>query len=249
MKRRWLITLGVLSFLLTFIGCAPAAVLWQWFAPDGRSVELTGLEGSLAHGRVQTVSQGPRTLAGPLEWRLQPLWLLMLHVGATVDSEGAIAGDGRIRVSPFGTLTASDVALAGALPELLKNSGYGYLPVEGGFTLDLDTLKLAGRKPEAIDGRLQLSNIEWRLGSNPLALGSFEAVLETRGQAQHAQLASLDGPLELSGEATLDAEGAYDVHLQMKTRPGAQSQIQNLLRGLGRPDTQGYYHFRTRGTL
>ena len=248
MKLRWLIVLGLVAFLITLVGAAPAANLWQWFKPEGIAVELDGLDGTLSHGRVATVSAGGRPLAGPLEWRLQPLWLLLAKVSVSLRSEGDVNGQGHLRISPLGALSVSDLELEAALPDVLRNSGYGYLPIDGRFSLDLRALDLAGRLPTAIDGQLDLRSLQWKFGRTPLALGSFRAILSTEGRTQHAAISTVDGTLDVSGEGTLDAEGAYDLHLQLKAKPGTEPQLQNLLRGLGRPDNQGYYHFRTRGT-
>lgn len=249
MKRRWLVALALLGFAGTLVWTAPAAVLWHWLAPDGLALSLDGLEGSLGRGRVAAVSRGDKPLAGPLQWRLQPGWLLLAKASVALESEGELSGRGHLRVSPLGGVTVSDLELGGDLPALLRNSGYGYLPIDGRFSLNLDRLELSDRLPSYIDGQLDLRKLQWQFGRTALALGSFRADFSSEARQQRAVIRSVDGPLELSGEGSLDADGAYDLHLQMRARPGAEPQLQNLLRGLGRPDNQGYYHFRTRGSL
>lgn len=247
MKTRWLIAIAALAFAWSALARAPAAVVYGWLAGRLHSVQLFGLDGTLARGSAAAVSINGRTPLRNLEWRLQPLWLLALHAGFEVRSGAPVAASDHVRLSPLGAVAARDLDVDADLKPLLVALNYGFLPVAGRARLQIAKLDLGGGRIRRAEGTLQVRQLAWTLGRAPVMLGDFEAVAKPENNGQAAAIRSTAGPLDASGEARLAADGGYEVHLRLKPKPGADPQVVNLLHGLGAPDTQGYYQLRSRG--
>jgi general secretion pathway protein N len=249
MKRRWLVALALLSFLLTLVLHAPAPLLHAWVATPGGGTAVHGLHGTLAEGGFAALTVNQRPVLGESRWRLQPAWLALLRLSAELET----AGDPVIRVGVsrglFGPLRLSNLAAAGSVRSLLGSMGQPLLPVEGRARLDFALIRVQHGLPVEARGTAEVADLEWVLARDPLPLGSFSAVLDTDDKGITARLAGGDGPLELSGTATLAPDRSYDVRLQLRPRPAAPPQLQALVRSLGQPDAQGWYHLRRNGSL
>lgn len=249
MKKRWLIIGGVAAFLAASVYLAPAAVLIGWALPDNAAVKLSGVSGSLGRGRIEQIQQQGKVL-GPVRWAMKPLGLLLLRPSFDVWIEQPLLGRGVISVSPLGTVRLSDWQATAAIADLAAVAGYAFLPIGGNLGLQLGRLQGKGQLLEEISGQAQLLGLNWTLGKQNLDLGEVIADLSTDEDGVHtATLSSPRGPLDLNGSARLDTEQRYDVDIKLKPKADASQQLVNLMRGLGRPDTQGYYSLRYRGQL
>lgn len=249
MKTRTLVIAGALVFVYTLVVHAPVALVYSRFKPQNGAVELVGLEGTVGRGSAAGVLLRGHTAARDLQWRLQPLQLLLGRAAFHVRSSGqGLLVDGRLALLPDGGVRLSDLRSSGPVAPLLAAAGL-FLPVEGAFGLELETLQLRDGVPVRAQGRLQLSGLAWKLGRDPLRLGDFEALIAPDAEGLAAQIRSLAGGLELSGDAHLKADRGYDLHLQLKARADAPPALANMLRSLGQPDNQAFYHLRRRGQL
>jgi hypothetical protein len=251
MKNRTLVLIGVFAFLVFAVINAPIAVLYGWFAPQGARVQLVGLDGSLGEGRVAGLLVNGRPALNDLHWRFRPLQLLLLRDGFQVDGGGsAITLDSGLALLPGGGLNLNDARVAGSIKSVLGLAGQAYLPIDGQAGLSLDRLRLRKGFPTLAEGRLQLDHLAWTLSKEPLLLGDFEALLTTESDRIVAKVQPLAGPLDVGGEIRmLTGDRSYEVDLQVKPKPNAEPLVQNLVRSLGQPDTQGYWHIRSRGQL
>ncbi|MHA7835682.1 MAG: type II secretion system protein N, partial [Algiphilus sp.] len=100
-------------------------------------------------------------------------------------------------------------------------------------------------------GSVKAIGLAWTIGQSALQLGDFRADVRTEDDGSLlADIASSeDNPIEAKGEATLRPDGVYETHVRVRARDSAPEQTRNLLRLIGRPDNQGYYHLRQRGNL
>ncbi|MBI2383439.1 MAG: type II secretion system protein N [Gammaproteobacteria bacterium] len=252
MKRRHWAILALAVFLGTAIAHAPVAYLHAWLRPaqPQSQVQPYGLHGTLAHGRIAALTVKGRAVAQNLEWELLPSHLALLRLGVRLKGEGeGTLVEGVLSWSLGGGLRVQDMQAVTAIGNLMAAAGVAYVPIEARARLQVRSLKLDGGRPVAAAGTLDVAGLAWTLARDPVALGDFRAEVETKGSDIVAQLSSPSGPLELSGDAKLAADGNYELHMQFKARPSAEAQVQELIRAVGQPDTRGYYHIRRSGKL
>jgi hypothetical protein len=251
MKKRWIVLLALAAFLLTLVLHAPAALLYAWtLNPSAPAkVRLHGVHGTLAEGGFAGLSIDNRPTLSDGHWILQPAWLALLRVAVDFEAGDDAVVRARLSRSIFGALRVSNLTSAGSAKSLLRMFGQPALPVEGQVRLDVPLLRVAGGVPIEAEGSVEFENLSWTLAREPLMLGSFNAALNTDKQGIQVSFGSGPGPLEVGGSATLGAERAYDVDLQLRPRTGAPDQLLTLVRSLGPPDPQGWHHLRRTGTL
>lgn len=251
MKLRWIIAAGTLAFAATLILHAPAALLYSRKSaqPPADAVQLHGVQGTLSHGGFSALSVNNRVVLTDARWKLQPLWLGLLRLSADLEAGGDTQLRARVSRAVFGKLRWSGVEARAGIKTLLNAAGQAVLPLEGQIEIQLPLVLLEEGTPVHAEGTASLRGLAWTLAREPLLLGDFTAALTTDDKGILATLASGPGPLELSGEARMAPDRGYDLHLQLKPRPEASPQLQSLIRSLGQPDGQGWYHIRRQGTL
>ncbi len=251
MKKRWVIVLAVLAFLVTLVLHVPAALLYAWSQnpQQASKVRLHGVHGTLAQGGFSALSVGNRTPLRDGRWTLRPAWLALLRIAADFEAGDEAGVRARVSRSVFGALRLSGLNSAGSVKSLLQMLGQPVLPVEGQARLDLPLLRLDKGAPIEAEGSIEIENLSWTLAREPLPLGSFNAALTTDEQGIQVSFGSGPGPLEVGGSATLGGDRAYDLDLQLKPRPEAPAQLLTLVRSLGPADAQGWHHLRRKGVL
>lgn len=250
MKKRWLILLVLLGFLPSLLFGVPAGVLYGWATArsgDG-AVQFYGLHGTLADGGATVVSVRGKPVLQDLHWTLHPGWLALLRLSLDVETGGDAVLRANVSRAPFSATRLTDVEISGPVKAMLALLGQPSLPVEGTVRIALPLLKLEGGLPVKAEGSAELDSLAWTLAREPLVLGSFNAMVDSDDKGVHATLGSGAGPIELGGTATLDPTRAYDVHLQLRPRADAAPALQTLVRSLGQPDGQGWYHLRRNGS-
>jgi general secretion pathway protein N len=251
-RTRWLVALGLLAFLATLLLHAPASLVYAWSRgakPATGGAVLHGVHGTLVAGGFTGLTVNNRPLLGEGRWALHPWWLPLLRLSADFE----VGGDTVIRVgvsrAVFGKLRLSGLNAAGNVKALLGSLGQPALPVDGQARLELPVIRLDDGRPVEARGTAEIQNLAWTLAREPLPLGSFTADLSTDDKGIRVDMTSGPGALELSGAATLAPDQAYDLHLQLRPRPQAPEQLLTLVRSLGQPDAQGWYHVRRNGSL
>lgn len=250
MRLRWWLPLTAAVFLYSLLMQAPAAVVYGWLVPPSAPLRVDGLTGTLGAGSASAVDLGGRRVLDELHWRLHPLWLLLGRLDVALHcSTGRAQAVGSAQWG-LGGLRLRDVRADASLKDLLQLAGYSFIPAQGQIGLRLGRLQWSDGRLVALRGQLRIDALNWDLGSTPLALGSLTANLGTDGQgALTAKLSSLDGPLDVGGDARLAADGEYRVNLSIKPKPDAPPTLVGLLRGLGSPDLSGAYRLRRQGRL
>lgn len=248
--RKYYVIAAVVTFVVGLILLAPAAVLYGWIKPKlaQTTVELAGVEGSLREGSVAAVLVGGRPLVDKLHWHLSLAELLIGRIGLDLDSSGATVLDGHISKG-FASLRAHDLRIATGLKPLLAASGQAFAPLDGQASLELTRLKLRGNWPSDAEGSLHIQNLAWTLARDPVALGDYQADFKPDGNDIVALVHTLAGALDVNGDARVKPDHSYELHLQLRPKPGAPPLIVNMLSSLGQPDPQGYYHLRREGKL
>jgi len=258
MKTRTLILIGVLVFAWAVLVNAPAASVYAWLAPKASPLQLYGLEGSVAEGRVQTLESGGRPLLQNLQWTFQPWWLPLLRASFHVEGGGQDLNlKGRF-AWVFGGINITGTG-TGSIKALATASGFPFVPIDGQASFDFDSLKLRKGFPKSADGFVELHGVAFTLGKDPLALGDFKATIGSAKPAAGSTgddyikivIETLAGPLDASGEVHMQTDRSYDYDLQLKAKDNADPALRNMLQsgGVGQPDAKGYYHLRSRGSL
>lgn len=251
-KKRWLILAGVLALLAGTLLRAPAAWLTAQALPANAPVKLLGVNGELRAGRIQQIELNqlrPPKQLGPARWQLNPFSLLWLNPSLSLELDAPLLARGKLRLSPLGSAHFQDWRATGEVADLAALAGYSFLPVSGKLGLNIEQVSTSSPLPESVAGTAQLLNLQWKLGRQELDLGDVQADLTTVDGEHIATLSAPRGPLDLEGTARLDAEARYDVNIRIKPKADAPPQLVNLLRGLGRPDSQAWYTLRYRGQL
>lgn len=250
MKKRWLVLFLLLGFLPALLLNVPAGLVYGWSQPAGGApaIQLYGLHGTLADGGAAVLSVRGRPALREVRWKLHPGWLAVLRLKLDVESRGEAELSATVSRAPFGATRLDDVRIAGPVKAVLAALGQPALPVEGQMRLEMPMLKLRGGVPVELEGTAEIESLAWTLAREPLRLGSFNALLDSDDKGVHATLGSGAGPMELGGTATLDASRAYELDLQLRVRPDAAPALQTLVRSLGSPDAQGWYHLRRKGS-
>ncbi len=250
MKRRWLILAAVAVFACTLVLRTPAANLVAWFLPANLPIQLFGVSGTLHHGQIATLTYRQHPVVEALHWTFKPLWLLAGRAAVQVEGDAAddLRIDGNLAAS-LSTLHASDLNIEGRIAALAATAGYAFVPVDGQLHVTLHRAAVTRTAIDALDADVTLKGLRWSLSAKPIELGDFTAhAIRTDKGGIEAKLSSPSGPLDVSGTATLSAEGRYALDLKLKSRPGAPATVRNLLQALGRPDATGAYRLHQTGT-
>lgn len=250
MSRRWLILLGTLAFLVTLVLHAPANLVYAWSRPKAPGpTQLHGVHGTVASGGFASMTVNNRPVLTDTTWTLQPAWLALLRLSADVESRGDTILRVGVSRGLLGSLRLSQLHAAGSAKALLGALGQPALPIDGQARLELPLVRIRDGIPIEAQGSAEIQNLAWALSRDPLPLGNFTADLSTGDAGIRVDMTSGAGPLELTGNATLAPDHAYELSLQLRPRPQASPQLVSLLRSLGQPDAQGWYHIRRTGSL
>jgi hypothetical protein len=249
MKKRWLILAGGLVFLYTLIMHAPVAVLVGHLRPETSRIDLIGPSGTLKSGTAAAVALDGRPIARNLSWTLRALPLLIARASFDVAASGdGLIIEGRASATPLGRIGLHDLRASGAIKPLAAALGL-FAPLDGQLGLDAQAISISAGIPTEATGTITVNRLLWTLGRDPMPVGDFQAQIQTVDGKITATVTTLDGPLDVSGEGELDAQGRYQFHLQMRPKADAPPPLANMIRTLGAPDTQGYNHVRYSGTL
>ncbi|QOL51030.1 type II secretion system protein N [Massilia litorea] len=235
----WLVVVA-LAIALTVLVFLPASWLGTMVERQtGGRLTLGDAQGTLWHGSA-FVGGAPGEggavtplLPGRFSWRLSPL-VLVGHVDMQLENPQALA---------------APVALTGSWSEWQLSKGQLLLPAEGlaGLGAPLNTLVPSGvirlswnrldlvRLPGsvAVTGRTTLSMSDMGSRMAPIKpLGSYEMVMDWRGQQADLVLRTVRGALLLSGNGTLQ-NGRLRFSGQASAADGYEDTLGNMLNLLG----------------
>ncbi|HEY9545540.1 MAG TPA: type II secretion system protein N [Solimonas sp.] len=250
MRMRTLYVLaGTLTFLVSLVLFAPAATVYGWLQPKlGDAVTLAGVEGSLREGHAAAVMVRGQPLTEKLHWKLSLSELLLARVGLDLETSGNTLMTGHVSKG-FGVIRGSDLRIASSLKALMSVFGQPFAPIDGQANLELTRFKMIGDWPSDIEGSLRIQGLAWTLARDPVVLGDYQADIKPDGNDLLALVHTIGGSLDVNGDARAKPDHSYELHLQLRPKPNAAPLVVNLLRSLGNPDPQGYYHLRRDGKL
>ena len=243
---------GVAVYIFAVIATLPVGRVYDHLLPylqaAGVQLDKSSLEGSVWSGSAR-----PQNLAGlPVEniqWDISPFALLIGRLSVDWQlqlDDGSLQGT--VRLGTEGVEALSD--LQGTVPVSLLSGMMPALPIipAGEIILDLDFVSLQGGKPIAAEG-----NITWSdaVISSPMSLTLGELSLDLTEEDGNTvgKLNDAGGPLELSGDLSITAEGAYTVDLKMAARDKSQQNLVQALAMMGKADADGRSSFEYSGKL
>jgi general secretion pathway protein N len=228
----WKAVVAVVAALVVAVAFAPAA--WLGEVLRGRSaLRLVHPSGTVWDGSAMiAISDGrlARLVPGRVSWRVEPGGFLAGRVEVSLRHRALqrpvrIAFDGRTA-----TLQPGEARLPAALLETL---GAPFNTIRPGGTLHLrwDTLTLGSNR---LEGNLladwdQACSSLWPVGP----LGRFRLTAAASGERGQARVMTLEGPLLLEGEASLD-NGTIRFTGTADAQPEMRASLNGLLGVLGR---------------
>jgi len=246
LKLKTLLLLALLVFILTLLANLPASLVWRQVSPSlPAQVELQGITGSLWQGqvanmRVEGIDQG----ALSWDWRAAAIFKGQLALdldwqprSSRVNATLRMGLNNIVLEQINGRLDARSMAAINKAPFILT----------GDWLLDIPVLKLQGfeRVVEA-QGRIAWQGAGGGL-PEPLALGNLAAQLSSDNGSLVMTLSSDDaGPLGLTGTANWRPAQALKLDTRLQARAQADQGLAEGLKLLGRPDADGWIHWRAK---
>ncbi|HEY0635486.1 MAG TPA: type II secretion system protein N [Gammaproteobacteria bacterium] len=254
MKRwRWHILLFVAAYSGALLSALPASLVLHWAEPVLSRVQqrpvLHGVDGTVWSGHAaQAVYRG--VTLGELKWELSPWALLIGRIDVDLKINGA---DGYLDSELSTGFGGRDLRLrhvSGQVPAAMLKSFAPSLPMTpaGTFTLAVDEVRFESAKLHGLDGR-----IVWNKGGvvSPLALefGDLKAEFSSNEAGVTGRISDSGGPMQLSADLKLSADGGYTISGKSAARQGASPSLATSLSLLGQPDAQGMIPFRFTGRI
>ena len=237
---------AIVTIAATVLVFCPAA----WLAPlieqqTGGRITLGDAQGSIWHGSafIGAAPSGldPVTplLPGRFAWRLSPTVLVGVLDGI-LENPAALAQPVQLtgswsqwQVSPSAILLPAERLAALGAP-------LNTIAPTGEMRLSWGPLQLArhGRQVD-LNGAMQLDLLDIASRLSPIKpLGAYRMEMEWQGQTAQMKLATLHGPMVLSGSGSLE-RGRLRFSGRAQAAPGQEERLANLLNLLGQRRQEG----------
>ena len=246
MFRPWKLALFfVLCLAASLLANMPAALVLARLPLDP-ALRLSAIDGSVVQGRIGRIEYDGLAL-DRVDYRLRPRCLLGLELCYRLDSDLGRLHFGWASLS--GDATVSDARLE--LPAAMLAAFAPTLPlrVTGRIELELNELRLVGGRPAALAGQLQWRGLGADDGDNPLVLGDYRATISGDGELFRAEFSTLDANLKLDGDASLGADGRYEIDLSIGSEQAIDSRAKTLLDLFARSSGYNQYRVQRQGSL
>ena len=230
---------ALLSIGATVLAMAPA----QWLASaiaqaTGERIVLAEARGSVWRGQASVVlSPGPDAgiarigLPEVLSWQLSPWKLLAGAVDLTLAHPSALLQPLQLRADLGGRieLLATTVRLPASV---LAGIGAPFNTIRPG-----GVVSLAWQRLEIHRGRMQGDIVgEWQFATSALStvapFGSYRVLAEGGFPGTRLTLSTLSGPLELTGDGTIDEQGNFRFTGRARAQSGVDASTRAQLAGL-----------------
>jgi general secretion pathway protein N len=235
-------------YLIALLVSLPAEQVYRAARQTGSlPVELYGISGTSWSGRAKTAVVDELSFQD-VEWSLRPLPLIIgraeLGVSLRIGQGSASGVAGR---TLGGAWYARDVQIDAGLGDLSAAAGLD-LGLRGRLAGTIARVRVADDQVHALDGQLEVTGAGIGEPLN-MDLGSFSANIETRDEGIHAALTDKEGPLRAQGSVVLQPAGEWRARIRLAPRNEADAGTRDMLRMLGRPDSEGYVEVIRSGML
>ncbi len=249
--------IGLLSYCGFLITNIPADKLWSQLSAGQRSVQLTGITGTVWSGVAESVTirvSGNTLVLPSVRWSLKVAPFLMGKLKVDWDL-GSATSD----IEGQGTFTLSNQAMRlenvtlDTTPDWLV-SAIGY-PVpgdlSGNIVVQLDTLDLSNNGCDEGQGNIAITNSQLTSPFGQFDFGNSVAKLSCQDQKLMATVEQKSTLFISEGAFQVELSGRYSFTGKMTpdiSMPNAMKKGLGFM-GMGRPDSQGSYSLNFRGSV
>lgn len=235
--RMWrYVGVGLLSYLIFLIVFLPASWLaWGAARLSQGTIHIGTPRGTVWYGRGELQLHGVlgAQSLGELQWRVNPLWLVLGRLQLAVRGLGSPDGTAELQVARRRMQVES---LQTTLPAQLAGLVYapaGFFAPTGQLQVSAPALKLDA------DGLHGNAEVLWRGAggrfTGDTSLGDYRIALEGRGETAAIKLDTVNGRLELAGTGQWRVAGDGEIRFTGHALPRSDAaQLEPLLNALGR---------------
>ena len=234
---------GLLALLfvagMVAVSTAPARVLG--LVVPGEQIILSGFTGTLWRGsasRCLLAVPGGYLHLGSVEWRLQPLSLLLFAPRLQITSDwGQQRLSGKLVVHGAQDISLSD-ADARFSAGLIQQ--FAPLSLSGDVSAQISTLQVQSGLVTGGEGRLVWERGAWLSPQGLLPLGTYALDFNQQpGAPLIGEVLTLAGPITAQGQARLSGR-VYDLAIDVGSEAAMPANLQQALSLLARPVDGGY---------
>ena len=250
MKTFKLILLGLVTFIITALALTPAAFVEPHLEKAAPNIVINNSTGTIWNGQAGNLRVNNLDL-GRVSWTVRPLKSLTslslvtdFEIDGnelTAEGQGAYALDRTIRLTD--TTFEAEASLAS---KFQRNFRLG-----GSFQGLIESAEVTPNVFPVVDGVLN-----WAQGSltSPLRLdpANYRADIRSSKDTLTADISATDGPIDLSGLASINSGWEYEADILAKAKPGINPLINNVLRnasGGGKAAADGSIRINRKGSI
>ena len=245
----------LLKFLLFFLLCLAVALVVNLpvqhllaQAKVSRSVQLYGVDGRIFSGRVGEVAW-QRVPLRNVEYRFVASCLLKLQLCYRVDYD---RGGFRLGYDLLnGDSEVSQARLEYPVAEILTYVNQP-LPVRPGgrAELHIDQLTMRDKSLAAASGKLVWRNLGVDDGDVQLDIGDYQVDFTGSPEQYAFEFSDLDASLDVTGDATIDADGRYQADVRLSAASGnIDSQVRSVLDLVAQRSSANQYRIEREGRV
>lgn len=252
MKKRVFVLAGIASFLVTAISQIPAHWVTQR-AATFLPVTWQGVSGTLWQGSAHRVIwQEVRLRQVRWDFQAMALWRgnALVSVQAQLDTGGTL--DALCGLDIRGSVRCEQVKLTDIPAQSLATylQRYQIPPLRGQLQIALEKVTWAQGSLPVANGKLTWQQAG--ITQLPQVFGDYDALLtvDNAGIQQLTLHSAPDAALTLDGTGQLQADGSYQLTLNLQPTPAVAAQLSQGLSWIaGAPQADGSYRIATQGVL
>lgn len=243
-----------LKFLLFFLLCLAVALVVNLPVQQvvarvkiPRTVQLYGVDGRLFHGRVEEVVVNRVPLRN-VNYRFVPSCLLQLRLCYRVDYD---RGGFQLAYDVMnGDAGLSEGEVEYPVAEVLAYVDTP-MPVRPGgrVQLQLDDLVMIEDRLAAMRGKLVWRNLGVDDGDIQIDIGDYQADFTGDAERYEFRFSDLDASLDLTGDASIEADGSYQADVRISASGSIDSQVRSVLELVARRGSANQYRIERSGQL
>lgn len=244
MTRYWKPTLFfVFALLIALLINMPVAFLLGLVnLPD--NIKVFQPQGNLLSGRFGGVEVN-QILLRDLEYKADLSCLLTFGLCYQVSNP---YGSLMARFEPLSRITElTQVKIEFPLQDIENLTAMALMRPSGKLQLNLVRVLIDRDKLAELNGTLAW--LDAGIAGESINLGDYRVSIAKSGQKYDLVIDDMDAVLDISGKGLLKADGKYSLDVNIRTRPGLESRVKNLLGLVARKKSANQYSIRRNGSL
>lgn len=249
MKTKHYLITAVAAYLVFLIHSLPAAPVLGYLTSGVERVKVSGISGSLWHGRATSVSIDDYRL-DDLSWSFSAMQLLGTRFGFDIEAKFYNRPlSASVATSLWSRLHIADLSMQLDANRLGKIIDLPMGELTGMVELDLDEARWSpGQIPE-LHGHLSWHNAAILI-AGATRLGDIDIDLQaTDDSPLLATISNQGGQLDIDGQARVNPEAAYELNISLTPTKSANANLRNSLKFVAKPGAGGKYEIKRSGSL